>query len=380
MTRVVNSSGNLTQKEIKSLLELSRDNNDLDSLASSPIVADKNYTTYDFLNPFTISKEQDQAFSKLHIAMIRSIGEELSANLRKKAYIEIQSIEQMSYGEYILNVANITSFATVSILPLEGILHIETELLISQKIISELLGNGDSFNPAKTKENLTEIEISVLEYFFQLIVKNMENSWDSIMGINFTLKEIELNAKNSHTVAPHELCLLVVSNLKIDDVSGNVAICYPVLYIKSLLDKITKITEDNTFNKASRKQDFNVLMAGSRMQVDAIMAESFLRVQDILKLKADDIIMFNKNATSSSGKIQINHKEKFSGLIGELNNKKAIQIQESSDKEHSKTLGKLKNIYNQRLKDDATQEQIRKNLIRDKLQKKIDSSARKSSI
>jgi len=83
----------LTQEEIKSLIELSHNRADLDKLASSPIITDRNYTTYDFTNPFTISKGQHQAFEALHIEMIRDIAYELSANLRKRANIEIKKKE-----------------------------------------------------------------------------------------------------------------------------------------------------------------------------------------------------------------------------------------------------------------------------------------------
>ena len=366
----------LTQEEIKSLIELSHNRADLDKLASSPIITDRNYTTYDFTNPFTISKEQHQAFEALHIEMIRDIAYELSANLRKRANIEIKSIEQISYGEYALNVPESTSFGTISILPLEGVLPIEVDLLISQKMIAELLGNGDSFNIEHTKPALTQLEVSVLEYFFNLTLKHMESAWDNIMSINFHLQGIEANAHNLHSIASHELSLLVVSTIQIDDVEGNFTICYPVVYIQSLLDKITKIT-DTSFARASRKDDFNVLMSGSKMNVDVIMAETFLNTKEILTLKPEDIIMFNKNANDSKGKVYINYKEKFVGVIGELNRKKAIQIQDIVDKENVKTLTKLAAIGRRRQRESEEQERIRQQLIRDKLQKKIDAEAQK---
>ena len=366
----------LTQEEIKSLIELSHNRADLDKLASSPIITDRNYTTYDFTNPFTISKEQHQAFEALHIEMIRDIAYELSANLRKRANIEIKSIEQISYGEYALNVPESTSFGTVSILPLEGVLPIEVDLLISQKIIAELLGNGDSFKIEHAKPTLTQLEVSVLEYFFNLTLKHMESAWDNIMSINFNLQGIEANANNLHSIASHELSLIVVSTIQIDDVEGNFTICYPVVYIQSLLDKITKIT-DTSFSRASRKDDFNILMSGSKMNVDVIMAETFLNVKEILTLKPEDIIMFNKNANDSKGKVYINHKEKFVGVIGELNRKKAIQIQDIIDKENVKTLNKLAAIGRRRQREGEEQEKIRQQLIRDKLQKKIDAAAKK---
>ena len=46
------------------------------------------------------------------------------------------------------------------------------------------------------------------------------------------------------------------------------------------------------------------------------MAETELNAQEILNLKEDDVIVFNKNATSSTATIYINKQEKFSAISG----------------------------------------------------------------
>ena len=94
--------------------------------------------------------------------------------------------------------------------------------------------------------------------------------------------------------------------------------------------------------KASKKRDLNTLLSGAKMNVEAVVAETHLSIKDILNLKENDIILFNKNATSSTAKIYINKKEKFASLAGVLHNRKAVQINTNVDHEKMETLEKLR--------------------------------------
>ena len=79
------------------------------------------------------------------------------------------------------------------------------------------------------------------------------------------------------------------------------------------------------------------------------MAETELTAEDILNLEVDDVIVFNKNATSSSAKVYINKKEKFSAVSGISNNRKAVQIKSNYDREKQETLDKLREMREDRL-------------------------------
>jgi flagellar motor switch protein FliM len=84
------------------------------------------------------------------------------------------------------------------------------------------------------------------------------------------------------------------------------------------------------------------------MTIESIMAETELTAEDILGLKVDDVIVFNKNANSASAKIYINKKEKFSAISGISNNRKAIQLKSNLDREKQSTLDILREMRKDR--------------------------------
>ena len=341
----------LSQDEIDALLDIAEQGEDIEESPAEKIVSkEKNYSIYDFKKPNRISAEQFKAFSAMHDKMLRDFITDLSSMLRKIVDVKLYSIEQMTYGEFILSIPQITSLNTLSIKPMEGRIVIECNPGISHKIIAELLGSGAVNTNDNLDRELTEIEIEIFDHFYKMFVKNLYRTWDDISTLNFKIESRDTNANAIQIISDHEIVLLVVLEITIDEESGFLSICYPISYIEPLLNKIVeKVFSEGKNRKSSRKRDITALISGAKMKVDSIMAEAELTVEEILNLKEDDVILFNKNATSSSAKIYINKKEKFLSISGISNNRKAIQIQTNLDKEKMETLDILRVMREERL-------------------------------
>jgi len=340
----------LSQDEIDALLDIAEDGEDLDAVEeeSSALTKEKSYTIYDFKKPNRISSDQMKAFNALHDKMLRTTITDLSAMLRKIVAIRIYSIEQMTYGDFILSIPQITSLNTLSIKPLEGRIVVECNPGITHKIIAELLGNGEGVL-SNVERELTEIELNVFDHFYQLIVDHMKTAWKEVSMVNFKIETRETNANAIQIISDHEIILLVVLEITIEDTSGFLSICYPISYIEPLLNKIVeKIFAEGRNKKISKQKDINALISGARMKIEAMMAETELTIQQLLELKAGDTILFSKNATSASTKIYINNKEKFTAISGISNNRKAVQIQTNIDHEKQETLAQLKALKEER--------------------------------
>lgn len=340
----------LSQDEIDALLDIAEQGEEIDTPTEDPIVSrEKNYSIYDFKKPNRISNEQFKAFSALHDKMLRDLITDLSAMLRKIVDIKLYSIEQMTYGEFILSIPQLTSLNTLSIKPLEGRIVIECNPGISHKIIAELLGSGAVAASDNLDRELTEIEVEIFDHFYQMMVSHLFKAWDNVSTLNFRIESRDTNANAIQIISDHEIVLLVVLEITIDEESGFLSICYPISYIEMLLDKIVeKIFAEGQNKRASRKKDITTLISGAKMKVEAMMAETELSVQEILDLKIGDTIVFNKNATSSSAKVYINNKEKFLTASGISNNRKAVQIKSNLDHEKGETLGILREMREER--------------------------------
>ena len=105
----------LSQDEIDALLDIAEQGEDIETPIERIVSKEKNYSIYDFKKPNRISPEQLKAFSAMHDKMLRDFINDLSSMLRKIVDVKLYSIEQMTYGEFILSIPQITSLNTLSI-------------------------------------------------------------------------------------------------------------------------------------------------------------------------------------------------------------------------------------------------------------------------
>ena len=134
-----------------------------------------------------------------------------------------------------------------------------------------------------------------------------------------------------------------------------------------LLNKIVeKIFAEGRNKKMSKKKDITTLISGAKMHIEAVMAETELNVFDILNLKEEDVIVFNKNATSPTAKLYINNKEKFLSVCGVSNSRKAVQIKSNIDHEKQETLEILRSMRQERVEYQKQQNETVKKLLEER--------------
>ena len=335
----------LSQDEIDALLDIAEQGDDIDG--TNPLdkftAKEKNYSIYDFKKPNRVTLDQLKALTTMHDKMLREFTNDLSSMLRKVVDVKLTSIEQMTYGEFILSIPQVTSLSTLSMKPLDGRIVIECNPTISHKVIADLLGSGAVNTMDNLDRELTEIEIKVLEHFYKMFIKILYKTWSDVSSLNFKIESSDTNANAIQIVSYHDIVLLVVFEITIDEDSGFLSICYPISYIEPLLNKIVdKIFSEGKNKKLSRKQDIKTLISGARMKIEPIMAETEMTTLEILNLKEGDVIVFNKNAASPDSIVYVNKKEKFSAVCGISNNRKAIEIRSNLDKEKQETLESLR--------------------------------------
>lgn len=109
----------LSQNEIDALLSaLSSGSVDANELKEEQ--TRKKVKVYDFRRPNKFSKDQVHTLQVIYENYARSLGTYLSAQLRAPVQIEVLSVEQLTYEEFIRSIPNPTILNIFSLYPLEG--------------------------------------------------------------------------------------------------------------------------------------------------------------------------------------------------------------------------------------------------------------------
>ncbi|NPA87227.1 flagellar motor switch protein FliM [Caminibacter pacificus] len=343
----------LSQEEIDALLEVVEEEDIApEELEKVPdILEQKQVTLYDFKRPNRVSKEQLRSIRAIHDKMARNLASHISSLMRSIVEIQLHSVDQMTYGEFLMSLPSPTSFNVFSLKPLDGKGVIELNPSIVFPMIDRLLGGPGM--PFDANREFTDIEINLLDQILRVITQNMRDIWSPIMDLYPVIEAKESSPNVVQIVAQNEIVIMIVMEIIIGQTSGMMNICYPVITIESLLPKLASrdLMLSETSSRKSRNKELRALLRGAKIELEAVLGYAELTMKEILELQEGDIIKLNRPADDTVV-VKVDGREKFIAEFGVKRYRRSIKIKEILKTEHDEIkqiLEKLEQKRKQRL-------------------------------
>lgn len=337
----------LSQEEIDALLEAVDDGKDDDTLSRSDILPQRQVTLYDFKRPNRVSKEQLRAFRSIHDKMARALSSQISAVMRSIVEIQLHSVDQMTYGEFLMSLPSPTSFNVFSMKPLDGTGVLEINPSIVFPMIDRLLGGkGDPYDNSR---EFSDIEINLLDTILRQVMQTLKEAWGSITDMYPSIDAKESSPNVVQIVAQNEIVIMVVMELIIGHSSGMINFCYPVISLESILPRLGSrdVNLGETNSKKSRNKELQALIGGADVGVEAFIGGTNLTLKEVLDLQVGDVIRLNEPA-SDDVVVSIDGRDKYRANIGLQRFRKSIKIQEEILTEKDKVKEILEMLETQR--------------------------------
>jgi len=263
--------------------------------------------------------------------------------MRSIVEIQLHSVDQMTYGEFLMSLPNPTSFNVFSIKPLEGSGVIEINPSIAFPMLDRLLGGkGEPFDASR---EFSDIELSLFETILRVMMSTLKEAWGPVMDIYPTIESKESSPNVVQIVAQNEIVVMVVMEIIIGHSSGMMNICYPVISLEPILPKLASrdLMLNETSSKKSRNTELQVLLGGAKVNVEANLGNAELNMRDVLDLQIGDIVRLS-SAADDIVTLSIDGKERFRGEMGLRRFRKSIQITEVIDTEKDAVKRALENL------------------------------------
>lgn len=338
----------LSQEEIDALLAVV-DEEGGENSDSSFVSHTKHHdvTLYDFKRPNRVSKEQLRAFRGIHDKLARSLSSQISAAMRSIVEISLYSVDQMTYGEFLMSLPNPTSFNVFSMRPLDGTGVLEINPSIAFPMIDRLLGGkGEPYN---SDREFSGIELSLLDSILYQIVQNLKEAWAPVTEIYPVIDTKETSASVVQIVAQNEIVIMVVMEIVIGNSRGMMNLCYPVISLEAILSRLGSrdLMLSDTNTKKSRNKELQALIGGSEVIVSVGLGNATLDLKHILDLKVGDIIRLDCPANDEVV-VSIDGREKYIAEIGLQRYRKTVKIKEAIRTEKDEVKDMLELLEEQR--------------------------------
>jgi len=288
----------------------------------------KRAALFDFRRPDRIAKSQLRAIHQLHDNFVRNLVSSLSAYLRSYLIINLVSVEQLSYSEFLECLPSPTCIASLGLRPYDGnaVLELNSSLIFP---ILEILLGGDGKLQFSSQREITEIEQVLLDGLFRLILRDLREAWTFVTEIDFSIDTIETEPQFLQILAPTEAVVAVAIEIRIGDSIGMMNIAMPSIIIKMMRQKFDQQwslrKSVSTDQEQSRMLD---LIRGAVLPAEVVLSGARLLLRDLMNLEEGDVVSF-ESAVTKPVDLMLNGARKYQGDIVGLGRRAAFRVGES---------------------------------------------------
>lgn len=316
----------LSQNEIDALLkQLSSGELDVDDIEETKSVKVKEY---DFSRPAKFSKEHLRTLEIIFEHFGRLLSSNLPAYLRKNVQVEVMNSEAVTYQEFSNALSNPVLLGVVNMSPLSGNIIIEMAVNVGYAIIDRLLGgSGESLDKVR---DFSEIEISILERIFNIIIGLLREPWANVIELSPYLERIETNSQFAQIISPTEMIAIVTVNLNVGGVEGLMNICLPYITLEDVMDKLNTKYWFSTMQDRGEQNYSEIIETAinkALVPVSAELGKSTITVFDFANLQIGDIIKLNRNISDELD-VYVGNIVKFKALPGTTTDNYAVRVTE----------------------------------------------------
>jgi flagellar motor switch protein FliM len=314
----------LSQSEIDALL--SKLASEGDEPEAAPEARWKVIKAYDFRRPDKLSKDQMRTLQLIHETFGRLASSSLSAYLRTAVQLNLVSIEQGVYGEYVERMPPDTILHILSMEPLPGSVLIGLDRVAAVTAVDRLLGgSGLSVDTSRTP---TEIELALLQAFVNNMLRGLTEAWNRVVDLKPTIRDVVLDPRYVQVALRSDPVVVIALEVGIVQHSGTVTLCLPYVALEPVLPKLTAQLwfASGRRDLGNRQQQLlQHSLEGAEVGLMVELGSTLVTVQELMELKEGDVVLLDKN-TGAPLDVVIGTRRKFVARPGRVGNRLAVQI------------------------------------------------------
>ncbi|HEY9843934.1 MAG TPA: flagellar motor switch protein FliM [Candidatus Obscuribacterales bacterium] len=318
----------LSQNQIDSLLSaISSGSATVQSMQQEPL---HDVRSYDFRHPSKFSREHTQTLQAVHEMFGRLLSTQLTTQMRLPVQIEVVSIDQLTYDEFMRSITNPTVVLIYRMDPLEGNILFEFTPGTAISVIERLLG-GPGRVPPKPRE-LTDIEQTLMSNVINKGMVSFREAWKNLIpDLKPVLQNLETNPRFVQVSGPSDSVLVISFEIRLGESTGSMRICLPYPTVETLLPQLNRqyfITQSVRKEEAQQAStEIRRRLEDVELRVALLLGFTEITVQDLLDLQIGDVLGLTSSVEQDLP-VMVEQSIKFLGRPGTLGRKMAAQITE----------------------------------------------------
>jgi flagellar motor switch protein FliM len=242
-----------------------------------------------------LNADQVRVVTTLHESFARRLGGSLGAYLRVGFDMNLVSVEQILYSEFLSRLPELTYLASLQVLPLDARATMQADLSLVFPIVDLVLG-GSGTDPIEPRE-MTEIEEQIFETVVRVIARDLQTTWTPVLPLDIQFDQRQQHTQVHGLMLPTEKVMSLTFESRLPDARGTLNLAFPAVISNALLRKLSVQWSyaERSPSQESRRQLQDRLLE-SRFAVDLSLPPSPLSIREIVDLEPGRVLVLPKRA------------------------------------------------------------------------------------
>ena len=250
--------------------------------------------TYDFRRPTQMPREQVRALQMVFEAFAREWTSVLTSYVRSVAHVNLVSVEQLTYDEYMSTLTNPTLMYLLNLEPLSGLGVLELSIVNAMVSLDHLLGGpGSSDQPTR---HLTDVELVLMRGLMDRVLSELSASFAPLFAMDVRIRGIEYNPQFAQAAAPADMVVVASFDLRVGSDEGPATVSLPFSSVHPLLEAALTQDTSNERERMTRKRAATLVRARMHdvpVDVSVQLRPTIVTPEELVGLAVGDVLTLN---------------------------------------------------------------------------------------
>ncbi|QIG45792.1 flagellar motor switch protein FliM [Nocardioides anomalus] len=262
-------------------------------------IVDRPAASYDFRRPLQLSREHSRVLQGVFDGFARQATTIFTSTLRTVCQVNLESVEQRTYAEYVESLGSMTYLTKFSAEPMPGLGVIELPLPAVMSCVDHMLGGpGATDQPQRV---LTDIESVVVRGLVDRLLDGLRYGVSELVAIEPVATGVEYSPQFAQVASGNDVILAVTLTARINEQPHRLTVCLP---FNGLLPHLTAaaapapVSNRERAERAAAAELLDRRLQDVPVDVAVRFRRTLLTPDAFASLRAGDVLRFGHPASA----------------------------------------------------------------------------------
>jgi flagellar motor switch protein FliM len=281
--------------------------------------------TVDFTRPTKFTKDQQRRLELAHDTFCQTASTRLSAEMRVPMKLEVIDIAQLTWTNALGEVPDPSVSAIVELEPHRTRMLMTIELSLVLSLMERILGG--SVGRRVPSRKLSDIDRALAGHIFEQLLDQLSVTWSDLAETSLKLVDLEMQPETVQLAPLSEPTLCLSMEARLDRDSSTMTLLIPYRAVEPVADKLEADAYDEGMADEGSADRMHRAMGGVDVQLRAEVAAVPLAAEDVLGLKAGDVLRFGR-PSGAGVTLFADETPVYRARPGRHGNRRAVQVLE----------------------------------------------------